>query len=138
MKKLLLVVLGCIPFVVGWAVGHLLLVASGFYWLFAPLFLLAWGWLGWWTYSWGRGRTVVTLVHIPAVIVMAANLIQLIGFGQFFTVWTQHFFTPMLFFSVKITSLLPYTTVVLREDSVVSVLLMIGVFCLGRKIARDR
>ena len=137
MKKLLLIVLGCVPFAVGWAMNGLL-AAVDFFWLVSLLFLLFWGWLGYLTHSWGRGRTVTALIHVPAVLAMAANLVQTLVFHRFYSDWTIHFFMPTLTFSAKLTRLLPYTPRVLREDSVVGVLLMIAVFWIGRRIARKR
>jgi hypothetical protein len=142
-KKLLLLIIGLLPFAVGYGINALMLgpyydVALPYGWIGVGM-LAVWFVLGALTRRLGGTAFQSALIaHIPALIVLVLLLYQEWILGQYwlniFGLVTQLFFLPL----INIAGMLAFFAHTLPVVYIVAFLLMFAVFWLGARLRRTQ
>lgn len=141
MKKTWLILIGLLPFLVGYIQDHLMLTA--FYTLRVPYGLISFLYLGLWCLLGflvypvlSSVKQAVVLTHIPAFAVLLLVLFQEIVLGHY---WlnpigsvTQMFYLPLISLVARITFFSPSIPMIY----IIAFLLMYGTFYFGCRLRR--
>ena len=141
MKKLLLVLLGLFPFVLGFAMNSWLMDNPNSilpFRLIGILFLVFWVWVGFITCKYAKTPyQSVVIIHLPALfvlfLIMYQNIVLEQYWSNFFGLATQFYYLPLINISSFISSLIMTggLHVQMSTAMVVAFLLMYGSYYVG-------
>lgn len=116
MRKVMLLLLGFIPFILGFMMNAIMMQNPNFilpYMAIGILSLVIWGFIGFKTCKFGKTSLESAIIaNLPALLVLLLNLFQEIILGQYWTnivgTSTQFFYLPLINLSSIFTSWSPY------------------------------
>ena len=146
MKKALLILIGLIPFVLGFLMNAWLMQNQDSvlpFKLIGILFLVCWGLIGFITYNFEKTPLKSTVIlHIPAflvlLLIMFQNIILAQSLSNFLGWATQFYYLPLLNLSTTIEMLLPFNLINVWMTCLIAFLLMIASYYLGCYLTKFR
>ena len=140
MKRLLLLLLGLVPFPLGWLVNWLMMNGSS-RWLpwYGVIFAVIWFFLAYCFFPFAKNLVeTVVLLNLPAAVVLILLAVQQIFFHSYWLnaagAWTQIFYLPLVFL---VTNSLWWTPSLLPSYCI-AFLLLVAVSLLGCVMRRRR